>query len=326
MSSITVQILADSVSSAGVRLTSFEVEFPRYILSEYNTHRVFSRSAASTRAIPILKMLEQIAESPAMPIYYGKNQAGMAAKEELSVDNIEKCKNIIDEMRLYCTEKVKELHSIGLHKQHAGRYIEPWQMVKGVVSSTEWDNFFWLRNDEAAQPEIKELARCMQEARNQSEPEKLHQGEWHLPYITTARVADNRLYYIEENNKETYLTLDEAIIVSCARCAAVSFRNVDYDLEKSKQVFDRLLNGGKIHGSAFEHCATPIAPKYLHYYNEYDDLGLVDTKKCINIPSAPSTWQNGISHIDKGSNLWSGNFKGWIQYRKTLKGENYNVS
>lgn len=326
---IYAKILADSISPEGFRLTTMEISYPRIILAELNTHRMLSKNSSSSRAIPANKMFENLT---GMPVSFGANQAGMQAGKNLdeNVWNPDKgwysLSNISawEAARKDALAWAKAFSEAGYHKQVFNRLTEPFQMMKTVISGTEWDNFFWLRNDESADPTLQELARCMQEVRNRSEPEKLHQGEWHLPYISTARVADNRLYYIEENNKETYLTLDEAIIVSCARCAAVSFRNVDYDLEKSKQVFDRLLNGGKIHGSAFEHCATPIAPKYLHYYNQHDDIGLVETKKCVNIPSAPSTWQNGISHIDKGSNLWSGNFKGWIQYRKTLNGENYN--
>jgi len=299
---IYAKVLADSVSSVGVRLMTFEVEFPRYILSEYNTHRMFSRNAASTRAIPILKMLEQIAESPAMPIYYGKNQTGMSAKEELSIEDAEKCKTIIDEMRLYCTEKVKELHSIGLHKQHAGRYIEPWQMVKGVVSSTEWDNFFWLRNDEAAQPEIKELARCMQEAKNQSIPEKLYPGEWHLPYIEIDKgwCGNSRTYMIKEDADGDYkqLTLEEAIIVSCARCAAVSFRSTNYNLEKSTNIYQRLVGDEKKHSSALEHCATPVSGN-----------ASLDT--------------NGVTAFHNILGFMSGNLSGWIQYRQLIEGHTY---
>jgi hypothetical protein len=314
---ISAKILCDSINTNGGRFTTFEVEFPRWILSEYNTHRQFSRNAASTRAIPILRQLELISSSPAMPSFYGKNQAGMSAKEELDEVSKLKCISIIDEMRIFCSEKVKELNEIGLHKQHAGRYVEAWQTVKGVVSSTEWDNWYWLRNDGQAQPEIAELARKMKEVYDSSVPQLLKAGEWHLPYVDCYVYPDGRngvFYGIMDGYSVVELTLEQAIKVSCARCAAVSYRSVDYGLEKCLELYERLVGSDKLHASALEHCATPM--------NDYEfERGV----SVMNVPNMSSTWQEGISHVDREGDLWSGNLKGWVQYRKTIKGECYNV-
>ena len=78
------KILADSISLAGHRLTTFEVCFPRIVLAEFNTHRVFSRNSASSRAIPVKKMLEKVQKDPFVPSYWGKNQKGMQAAEQIS--------------------------------------------------------------------------------------------------------------------------------------------------------------------------------------------------------------------------------------------------
>jgi thymidylate synthase ThyX len=314
---ISAKILCDSINTQGNRFTTFEVEFPRWILSEYNTHRQFSRNAASTRAIPILRQLELISSSPAMPSFYGKNQAGMSAKEGLDEVSKLKCISIIDEMREFCSAKVKELSEIGLHKQHAGRYIEAWQTVKGVVSSTEWDNWYWLRDDSAAQPEIAELARKMKEVYDASTPDLLQAGEYHLPYIfTDFALLDGKLqqfYFLNETRCiGDHITLEQAIKVSCARCAAVSYRNEDYGLEKCLELYERLVGSDKLHASALEHCATPM----LECTGEEELNG--------NMPSVSETWQEGISHVDREGNLWSGNLKNWIQYRKTVKGECYS--
>ncbi len=316
---IVARVVADSISESGVRLMTYELEFHRYILSEYNTHRMFSRNAASTRAIPLIKMLERIAENPAMPIFYGKNQAGMAAEEELEGEARERAEAVIRKMLDACTEGVKELNEIGLHKQHAGRYLEPWGWVKGVVSFTEYDNWEWLRLDGAAQPEIAELARCMREARDQSVPQLLKAGQWHLPYVEwTIADCDGSMYYKNSLGEFEFITLENAIKVSCARCAAVSYRGVDYGLEKCLQLYDRLVGSEKKHSSALEHCATPMQP----YSSDYTHSEAYVTT--INSQQSSNTWQEGISHVDRDGNLWSGNFKGWIQYRKTIKGENYS--
>lgn len=320
---IKAKILADSINENGNRFTTFEVEFPRYILSEYNTHRQLSKNAASTRAIPILRQLELIESSPAMPIYYGKNQAGMSAKEELDEESKQKCISIIDEMRLFCIAKVKELHDLGLHKQHAGRYVEAWQTVKGVISGTEWANFYWLRDHDAAQPEIEALAKKMKEVYDTSTPQILQAGEYHLPYVDTDFVEINgvrkQLFFLTNDgsyNLSDNISLEDAIKVSCARCAAVSYRNEDYGLEKCLQLYERLVGDERKHASALEHAAQVMEPCI-----EFSGKG---TGALVNLPSYPPSWQEGISHVDRHGNLWSGNIRGFIQHRKTIKGENHD--
>lgn len=314
MSVIKAKVICDSINTKWERLTTYEVEFHRYILSENNTHRQLSKNAASTRAIPILRQLELIETSPAMPVFYGKNQSGMSASEELDDISKQQCINIIDEMRLFCIAKVKELHELGLHKQHAGRYTEAWQTVKGVISGTEWDNFYWLRDHDAAQPEIAELARKMKEAYNNSVPQLLNAGEWHLPYVKADYFFDDetqqsyqRFSIEDEEGNNYFITTEQAIKVSAARCAAVSYRNEDYTLEKCLQLYERLVGDDRKHSSALEHQATP-----MKYQGSYTD-GSVDE----------SMWEEGVSHSDRKGNLWSGNFMGFIQHRKTIKGECY---
>ena len=45
-------------------LWTFELTYPRYIHSEFMTHRVFSRNASSSRAIPVKRMIEQVRNNP----------------------------------------------------------------------------------------------------------------------------------------------------------------------------------------------------------------------------------------------------------------------
>lgn len=293
---IKAKIIADSISSVnGKRLTTFEVEFPRYILAEYNTHRAFSRNAASTRAIPILKQLENITTNPALPVFYGKSRAGMQAKEELDEESKEAAKSIILDMMEYCKKGVEKLESLGLHKQHAGRYIEPWSWVKGVISSTEFDNFFWLRCHEDAQPEIKELADCMYKAYSQNIPQELQPGEWHTPYVSHKNDVDgNCSYYIDFNGETITLSLEEALKVSSSCCAQVSFRALDNSLEKACKIYDMLVESKPVHASPFEHQGTPIS----------EGQGSKD--------------DNAITHRDKFGRYWSGNFCGWNQYRQLI--------
>ena len=179
----SAKVIADS-QFGDTRLITLEVELHRFILAQNNTHKAQSRNIQSSRAIPVLRQLEQIANDPAMPIYYGKKQSGMVADEELSPEEIEECKKIILWMRDCCVMGVEKLHKVGLQKEVANRYVEPWMWTKGVVTATEtaWKEMFKLRCHYAAQAEIKALFEAIEKAISDSTPSKLKAGDLHLPY------------------------------------------------------------------------------------------------------------------------------------------------
>src|ERR1044072_534502 len=82
------KVLADSRSPAGRRLTTLEATFPRFVLAEFNPHRVSSRNSASSRAIPIAKQLRRVLDDPYVPIEFGSNQPGMQAAEPLAREKL----------------------------------------------------------------------------------------------------------------------------------------------------------------------------------------------------------------------------------------------
>lgn len=283
---IDAKIITDSIAN-GIRITTMELCYPRFIHSEMMTHRMFSRNAASTRAIPTNKFIELCT---AMPIHWGKNIPGMQAREE--IENIEDAKIWWSEVNDCITENVKfAINKYNLHKQVVNRLLEPFQWISVIVTSTEWDNFFHLRNHCDAQPEIRMLAKHIQRALDDSVPNKLEYGEWHLPYIT----------------KNEFIILDNyGILIKCsvARCARVSYLNHDAsypNVEKDILLADKLLQAG--HMSPMEHVCTPM--KYI-------------SSKPI---SATFDWEKGITHMDRNYNFWSGNFRGFIQYRQLLQGD-----
>jgi hypothetical protein len=314
---IKATIILDSISPEGVRLTTFEIEVPRIVWAEFMTHRMFSRNASSSRAIPFDKMIKQLEGTPSR---FGKNVAGM----QDSGDHKELVNGLYLPAEWWRLAKLSAINfsrafaDAGYHKQISGRLTEPFQIIKAIVSATEFDNFFWLRCDEAADPTLQELANCMAQAYGVSQPSIRAPGEWHLPYISYDYDCISGVSYWEDSSYAKRLTLEEAITISCARCAAVSYRNVDYDLAKCKEVYERLVNADRKHSSAMEHCATPIEVSPI-VFDVYD----VECPPSINDFSQPSTWEDGVSHTDRNGNLWSGNFKGWVQYRKTIKGECY---
>lgn len=246
----TASVLADSVSREHIRLTTLELKYPKFIHGEFMTHRVFSRNASSSRAIPFERLVDEVINDPAMPVFWGKNQKGMQAREELADDELMLAKQAWRRARNDAVEHARFLHSLGAHKQIVNRIIEPYCHIRVVVTATDWANFFALRRHPDAQPEMKALADAMWEAQQASEPVLLQPGEWHLPYITEfdplALDAD-----------------DDLIKLSVARCARVSYKTHDgriAEVEEDLKLYERLVGSTPLHASPAEHQATPDTP------------------------------------------------------------------
>jgi hypothetical protein len=307
---IKATVVADSISESGQRITTFELEYPRFIHSEFMTHRQFSRNAASSRAIPVSKVIEQVETNPAMPIHWGKNQSGMQANEE--VDEPEKAEFQWRWIAKEVTKFAGLLAAFPLHKQIVNRILEPFQMIKVVCTATEYDNFFYLRMHKDAQPEIRELSRLMHKARRNSVPNELKYGEWHLPYVGASRdeLSGELEYctadYREGDCEDNRLLIYDAIKLSASLCAQVSYRLSDQSLEKALKIYDQLVTMKPVHASPFEHQATPMALEC--------ELNTIE----------PETWEAGVTHMGINGLLWSGNFKGWVQNRQLIKDHVYN--
>jgi len=281
---IKAELIAHSQSAVtGKEMYTFEVEFPRIILAENNTHRMLSKNCASTRAIPIQKQIELIDENMFYPSFYGKKQAGMSATVELGDEEIHLCNINIAGLYEVVREVVLGLDDIGLHKQITGRYLEPFMNVKAVISGTEFDNFFWLRMDKDAQPEIKELAEKMWEAKERSTPVELNPGDWHVPYFGAG-------YWL----KGCGISLEDALKTSASCCAQVSYRKLDGSLEKAEDIYDKLIGSGKPHGSPFEHQSTPM-------------------KANVSFDSEPY-----VTSYHRQLGYMSGNLAGWVQHRQMI--------
>jgi thymidylate synthase ThyX len=295
------KVLADSVSPAGHRLTTLEATFPRFVLAEFNTHRVFSRNSASSRAIPVAKQLRRLLDDPYVPIEFGSNQPGMQAGPALSgaardaaeaewlaarddavrhvLGLITSPENVAryDDLRA-CLEATQDslkeppAEWLNVHKQVANRLLEPFMWHTVIVSSTTWDNFFNLRCHPDAQPEIRLIASKMRDALKRSVPTRLEPEEWHLPLVG-------------ETEREEASSAEELAKISIGRCARVSYLTHagTRDLAADVTLYDRLLESG--HMSPMEHVARPMTSAELQ------------------------------------EDEWSGNYQGWIAHRKLIPGE-----
>lgn len=300
--SFDAKVLADSISPAGHRLTTLEATFPRFVLAEFNTHRVFSRNSASSRAIPIVKQLKRILEDPYVPIEFGSNKPGMQAGAPLEGEKKQAAEREWLEARDDAVRRVLGLVTdpisaaaeapldllakvevaqrdrawpedwLNVHKQVANRLLEPFMWHTVIVTATEWDNFWNLRCHPDAQPEIRLIAERMRDAMGASEPSQLERDEWHLPLV-------------RPQDRQEGLSSEELRKVSAGRCARVSYLTHagKRDLQADIELHDRLLESG--HMSPLEHPARPLA----------------------------------AAELEQGE--WSGNFRGWCSYRKLIDGE-----
>lgn len=266
---ISAKIIADSISSEGVRLTTLETYYPEFIHGEVLTHRAFSRNSSSTRAIPVERMIEQVLRDPAMPTHWGAAQKGMQADEEcyeliaapswlpgggqfMTRENAWRAA-----ARLAChlaaTYKVA-----GYHKQVANQLLRPFMHQTTLITATDWDNFFTLRLHRDARPEIRELAEKMKAAMDASTPKTLWASEWHLPYL------ENEDWVTLHTNYRAESHIHLARKISAARCARVSYKTVDGkrpNFHEDVSLFYRLF-GTPPHLSPMEHQATPMYPDY----------------------------------------------------------------
>ena len=252
-----VEVIADSISPQAVRLTTLSVTLPRLVLAELNTHRMLSRNSASSRAIPIQRMIDKVTQDPFIPFYWGANQKGMQAAVEIDPTSREEAERDWLHGRDLMIQQVSKLSNRNVHKQIANRLLEPWLYTTVLVSATDWDNFYGLRCHPDAQPELRRAAEMMRDAMAASTPRRIAYGEWHVPYARDedAVVAATELDNVWSDNitPQTYARL----LLSAARCARVSYDASASVREQAEDIAlaKRLASSG--HWSPFEHIATP---------------------------------------------------------------------
>lgn len=252
---ITARIIADSINPMGIRLTSWVLTYPRFIHSEFMTHRVFSRNAASSRAIPLKKMIEAIEKETAQPEFWARNQAGMSGNTEVSDPS-----HARDLWLSFGSEAISFVEEFtdatDIHKAIANRVIEPWSHITVLATATNHHNFFALRAHPAAMPEFQVLAYRMLGLYLESKPKETAWGQWHIPKFRNAGedLQDNHTHKI---------SIEDQLKIATARCARLSYLTFDgeFSIEKDIELHDRLAQSG--HWSPFEHCAeaTEIGQK-----------------------------------------------------------------
>lgn len=330
MKKISAEIVADSINPQGERITSFILTYPRFIHSEVMTHRLFSRNAASSRAIPFNKMVQMVEEDPFIPIAWQKDHKGMQGTEYLTGEDEKAAILQWKRAAHQATVSARQLNNnhFGVRKdlvtkQLCNRLLEPFQWYTCLVTATEFENFFELRcpkyygvyksqkdllvtdldrrrkpihemiNTSQAEIHIQALAEAMWDARNDSVPNQLESGEWHIPFGD--RITDEGIWDFIKHEDEIESIKSK---IATARCARLSYMTFDGGIDYGKDIklHDQLLESK--HMSPFEHCARVMTNQ------EYDDFHKGDLNK------------------DNASQYgWCNNFKGFIQYRYLIENE-----
>lgn len=248
------KVIEDSISEDGHRLTTMEVRFHRFVLAEFNTHRVFSRNSASSRAIPLQKQLDRMEYDLAVPLEWRTEQRGMQGGERLSPEDERNALAIWNDAAHSAKMYAKQLGLFGVHKSVANRLLEPFMWHRVIVTSTAWQNFFDQRVSELAQPEIRAAAELMLDTYEESTPKPVPSGGYHLPYIREEDWDD-----VESRGVPDKEALEGMIKVSVARCARVSYLTHDgkRDLDKDIELYNRLVSARPMHASPLEHVASP---------------------------------------------------------------------
>ena len=282
------KVLADSISPEGIRLITTQATFPRLILAEFNTHRVFSRNSASSRAIPTEKLLEQVRNNPFVPEVFYERVKGMGQGEPVKDQKrARRAWLLARDHALNAVHSLSDFHNVA--KSQANRLLEPFMWHTVIVTATEWDNWFNLRapvgdivdKNFPAQPEIQKIAIMMRQVMRASKPQLVKYDQWHLPLVTEKPKHEDELYWP---------------MISAGRCARVSF-DTHENFEPEDRSYGRaqsLEENG--HMSPDEHPARPLMPGEMKQ-DTGNFKGWVQLRKLI-------PWEaNPMAHIE-GRKPW----------------------
>lgn len=229
----SAKIVLDSYSNiTEARCTTLEFTMPKWLVAEFNTHRMTAKNSASSRAIPTSKLIEAIEYHPVVPIDFREKNTGMTADALVNEQDLQ----LLYEEWIGASKdmlaRVKRMLAIGkgVDKQRVNRLLEPFMWTTVVATATEWENFFTLRDHEAAQPEFGLIASIANQLYRLNEPQILVAGEWHLPYVTMEEEAS----LIKEGVPAYQIALASAARVS----------RVTYVKQDTKYSFDEEVQKG----------------------------------------------------------------------------------
>jgi thymidylate synthase ThyX len=307
--SYNVEILKDSIAN-DQRITTVELTFPRFILAEVNTHRMFSRNSASSRAIPTEKIIERVENEPFIPETFNRRVKGMGVGDKLPDADSIACKNEWLHARTEAVIAARFLMETNVDKSRVNRLLEPFMWHTAIITATDWDNFFALRDHPEAQPEFQIIASLLNEAMKQNDPQTMEYGKWHLPLVEDEEMYDkNWKYSPHEIEGWEYWAW-----VSAGRCARSSYDKI-HDPETKDQSYSRAEKlKGAGHMSPFEHQARPFTENQMLAFDVFKrNMDIIWSPKS----GVEAAWMKSA----KRGLEYSGNFRLWNQFRKLFDNE-----
>lgn len=243
------EILADSLSPEGIRLTTFEITLPRIVLAEFNTHRMLSRNSASSRAIPVSVSIRGVEEDPFIPEVFGSHQKGMVEGDPLDGPDQELARHYWNGALDAACDYARGMERLNVYKGLANRLLEPFKWHTIIATGTDWSNYFALRTADNAQTEIRIVSQMMQDLYKDSTPLQLGYDDWHIPLIS---IDDLQYPGLE-------MDYDFWVPVSIGRCARVSFMRQHDDSDPDSDIMRHDMLKENRHLSPFEHAARPFS-------------------------------------------------------------------
>lgn len=300
---IKPRILASSTSWTGIRIDTFLVSVPTCKLAELRTHRLqsqtdelllgigdnnkdISMSANSSRAIPVDKVRDMCLTNPYVPMFT-LNQKGMSGMQA-DTDTSERMRNTWTGLCMTMNIAHGDMQHLGMHKQDLNLIWHPyaWSVCVLTADQYAWADFFKQRCKDDVYPAIRHIAELMQEEYNNTTPEYLEEGEWHLPFVDV--------------KKDTTVDLLR-LAKSASCCARISYANdKEEDITVHTGRHDKCLD--EKHSGVFEHQnRVPTRDEVEYGQLNGETYRTTNTGECIVI-----------------TGKYHSNIKGWIQYRKVL--------
>ena len=343
MKKIEAKIIADSKNQYGDRITTYLLTFPRFILAELNTHRVFSKNSASSRAIPFEKMVEMVETDPFIPIAWQKDHRGMQGIEYMIGEDADQSKILWDVSKNEAINTAIDLHNHGTTKQLCNRLLEPFMWHTVLLTGTEWENFFKLRCPQYVEyaqfaggklvfRSKKEYIDTLGKGDDYSELDwfEINEGQAEIHMMALAEAmwdAMNESTPKELKAGEWHIPFsdninDDKILQKIAKKEEISHLETAYDIYQyyaikiatarcarlSYMTFDGEMDYKKdlkLHDSLLE----------AHHASPFEHCCRVLTKEEYNILGKM------VLHPENGyvfENGWVDNFKGFISYRRIL--------
>lgn len=167
----------------------------------------------------------------------------------------------------------------------------------------------WLSiNKGQAEIHMMALAECIWDAVNESNPNQLDEGEWHIPFVQNINLIElAKLYPNAEDFEEVCIKISTAMAARTSYTVVGDEKEVNYT--KMIELHDRLINQVPSHSSPLEHCAKAM--------NDEEYASFIKGK--IKYSETKENFE-----LSEDSCGWCNNFKGFIQYRYII--DNNNIS